>query len=131
MKALTIWEPWASLIVDGIKDVENRSWKTNHRGVILIHAGKSVDWSVIDQTASTSSYTIVRVRGDTYRIGPIWPGHIIGQVAITDCCRSIKSHDWHESGSFGFYLAKPKRFFSPIPWKGSQRLFDVPDNEIA
>lgn len=38
MKALTVKQPWASLIVNGIKDIENRTWKTNFRGRIYIHA---------------------------------------------------------------------------------------------
>lgn len=36
MKAITIRQPWASLIVHGIKDIENRSWQTNFRGRVLI-----------------------------------------------------------------------------------------------
>lgn len=43
MKALSIKQPWASLIAHGIKDIENRTWKTNFRGKIFIHASaKSV-----------------------------------------------------------------------------------------
>ena len=38
MKALTITEPYASLIREGVKKIETRSWKTNYRGEILIHA---------------------------------------------------------------------------------------------
>ncbi len=38
MKALSIIQPWASLIATGIKDVENRTWRTNYRGEFLIHA---------------------------------------------------------------------------------------------
>lgn len=38
MKALSIKQPWASLIAHGIKDIENRTWKTNFRGRIYIHA---------------------------------------------------------------------------------------------
>ncbi len=41
MKALTVKEPWASLIVQGFKKYEFRSWKTNYRGKVLIHAGLS------------------------------------------------------------------------------------------
>lgn len=41
MKAITIKQPWASLIVSGLKDIENRTWKTNFRGRVLIHAGKT------------------------------------------------------------------------------------------
>ena len=36
VKVLTVKQPWASLIVHGIKDIENRSWKTNFRGRVLI-----------------------------------------------------------------------------------------------
>jgi hypothetical protein len=39
MKTLTVRQPWASLIVTGAKDVENRSWPTSYRGTLLIHAG--------------------------------------------------------------------------------------------
>jgi len=39
MRAVTIRQPWAELIVRGEKDVENRSWRTRHRGPLLIHAG--------------------------------------------------------------------------------------------
>ena len=43
MKALTIKEPWATLIIEGYKEYEFRSWKTNYRGKVLIHGGKSID----------------------------------------------------------------------------------------
>ena len=41
MKVLSIREPYATLIKDGIKTIETRSWKTNYRGKILIHACKT------------------------------------------------------------------------------------------
>jgi hypothetical protein len=44
MKALTIGQPYASLIADGEKWVENRTWKTNYRGPIAIHAGKGTQY---------------------------------------------------------------------------------------
>lgn len=43
MKVLTLTQPWASLIKDGIKKIETRSWQTTFRGVIAIHASKKVD----------------------------------------------------------------------------------------
>ena len=49
MKALTIKEPWASLIINGYKEYEFRSWKTNYRGKILIHAGKSLEKENIEK----------------------------------------------------------------------------------
>lgn len=43
MKALTIKQPFASLILEGLKEYEFRTWKTKYRGPILIHAGKGID----------------------------------------------------------------------------------------
>ena len=43
MKAITIKQPWATLISEGIKEYEFRTWNTNYRGKILIHAGLSTD----------------------------------------------------------------------------------------
>lgn len=43
VKVLTVKQPWASLIVHGIKDIENRSWRTNFRGRVLIHSSAKGD----------------------------------------------------------------------------------------
>ena len=43
MKVLTLKQPWATLVAEGIKEYEFRSWKTNYRGKILIHAGAGID----------------------------------------------------------------------------------------
>jgi hypothetical protein len=42
-KAISIRQPWAWLIVNGFKDVENRSWKTKYRGPVLVHAGRKIE----------------------------------------------------------------------------------------
>ena len=42
MKAITVCEPYASYIADGVKQFETRSWATKYRGSLLIHAGKRV-----------------------------------------------------------------------------------------
>lgn len=43
MKVLTLKQPWATLVAEGIKEYEFRSWKTNYRGKVLIHAGTGID----------------------------------------------------------------------------------------
>lgn len=40
MKALTLWEPWASLLAHGHKGIETRCWSTKYRGPIAIHSAK-------------------------------------------------------------------------------------------
>ena len=49
MKVITIKQPWATLIVEGYKEYEFRTWKTKYRGEILIHASKEVDKKSIDK----------------------------------------------------------------------------------
>lgn len=70
MKALTIKQPYASLIIEGYKKYEFRSWKTNYRGKILIHVGLSKDKSIN--------------KFDNYNLNYIY-GAIIGEAEIIDC----------------------------------------------
>ena len=49
MKALTLTQPWASLIAVGAKLIETRSWRTNYRGKLLIHAAKTADRDFTNQ----------------------------------------------------------------------------------
>lgn len=73
MKTLTIKQPFATLIVDGLKEYEFRTWKTNYRGEILIHAGKDVDKKAMKKYEY---------------LGLEYPkGCIIGKATITDCIK--------------------------------------------
>lgn len=49
MKVITVKQPWATLIAEGLKEYEFRTWKTKYRGDILIHAGKGVDKKAMDR----------------------------------------------------------------------------------
>ena len=71
MKVLTIKEPWATLIIEGHKKYEFRSWKTNYRGKILIHAGMSIENDVLERF---KDYNLKCSKGA-----------IIGEAEITDC----------------------------------------------
>ena len=71
MKALTIRQPWASLIINNYKKYEFRSWKTNYRGKILIHAGINIEKKMIS-------------RFKDYNIECI-TGAIIGEAYLVDC----------------------------------------------
>lgn len=71
MKALTVKEPWASLIINGYKEYEFRSWKTNYRGRILIHAGLTLEKDV---SKKFKDYNLNYGKGE-----------IIGEATLTDC----------------------------------------------
>lgn len=71
MKVITIKQPFATLIAKGLKEYEFRTWKTNFRGDILIHAGKGIDKEAMKRFEYLNlEYPI---------------GQIIAKATITDC----------------------------------------------
>ena len=71
MKAITIKQPWATLIAEGYKEYEFRTWKTKYRGEVLIHAGKSMDKKAME---------IFKHLNLKYPVG-----QIIAKASITNC----------------------------------------------
>lgn len=73
MKVITLKQPWASLIARGYKKYEFRTWKTNYRGPILIHAGKGIEKDAINRV---KKYNL-----------DFPSGKIIAKVNIIDCVK--------------------------------------------
>jgi hypothetical protein len=116
MKILSIKQPWASLIVSGAKDVENRTWPTRYRGSVLVHASQRAD--------EMSSEDIERRFG--VRMPSELPlGGIVGLTEIVDCVRSHNSR-WYAPAHYAFVLAN-SRSLPFVKWKGAQLLRDAPD----
>lgn len=84
MKAITVKQPWASLIIEGIKDIENRTWKTNFRGRVLVHASakqlNNKDLLSIEKANEINSNLLNDIED-----GNLPTGAIIGSVEIVDC----------------------------------------------
>jgi hypothetical protein len=118
MKALSIRQPWAWLIVNGHKDIENRQWRTHERGRIFVHAAAGM---------TRDEYAIGYVMAEEQ--GIILPafeflerGGIVGEVDIVDCV-DVDPSPWF-FGEWGFVLknAKPLPF---APLKGRLGFFRV------
>ena len=88
MKILTIRQPWAHLIVNGTKDIENRDWLTKYRGAFLVHAAQRIDLDGCER----------------HRISPdkLQTGGVIGMAEIVDCVDRHPSK-WFD-GKYGFVL---------------------------
>ncbi|MDB0602340.1 ASCH domain-containing protein [Tenacibaculum maritimum] len=114
MKALSIKQPWASLIVHGIKDIENRTWKTHFRGRIYIHSsGKGVQNFVFNQQQHEALSTI-----NTDNMNMPYSA-IIGEVDIVNCVVNHKSiwaeANWpYEKPIYNWVLANAKLYNEPI-----------------
>ena len=123
MKALSISQPWAWMIVHGWKDIENRQWSTRLRGRILVHASKGMTREEYQE-----AFCLAReIRGlvDTLpSFLAIERGGIIGSVEIWDCVTQSES-PWF-FGPYGFALRDPM-IITFKPFKGSLGFFDVPD----
>jgi hypothetical protein len=122
MKVIVIRQPWAWLIVQGFKDIENRTWRTRYRGTLLIQASAGLP----ARRALEEMRLFARKRGvdlpeDFDR------GGIVGTVQLDDCVTSSRSK-WFE-GPVGWVLSKPKRL-PFIPLKGRLGLFDPPQEIV-
>jgi len=130
VKALSIKQPWAWLICAGYKDVENRSWTTNFRGRIYVHAGLKFDREGDDELRGMIRHRFPALYANKVDLdyyfgietdGP--RGEIIGEVDITGCVAESSS-PWFV-GPYGFVLENPVLYKQPIPCKGRLGLFEV------
>lgn len=85
MKALSIKQPWAYLIASGIKDIENRTWKTNFRGRIYIHASAKMANFWLTPQSSIVEKEINKIIINDYESTTGLFSAIIGEVDIIDC----------------------------------------------
>ena len=133
--ALSVRQPWTNLIVWGLKDIEIRTWVTNYRGLLLIHAGATLD-----------RFGMVR-----FPMATIPMGAIIGSVKLVDIVRFTR-RTWKEWGDrhldsgrlplemeppgvyrpsvYAWILEEPRQFPEPIPYKGALKLFRVDSEPV-
>lgn len=99
MKALSIKQPWASLIVEGIKDIENRNWRTNYRGRIYVHASKVQVHGRLDLLTKGQQRSLRKTAYNLIKHGIFTRSAIIGEVDIVDCVINDSSV-WAEQMQF-------------------------------
>ncbi len=123
MRCVVICQPFASAIIEGIKDVENRTWVVR-TGPLAIMAGKSTAW-LNDVTPKQREL-----------MNPLFPfenlpyGMILGTVDVVDirdltAC-FMTGNPW-AFGPVGWILRNPRKLVTPIPFRGRQGIFEIPD----
>lgn len=125
MKALSVKNPYAQLIMKGLKPLEIRSFKTKHRGDLLICAcgGKELFWNIhnpnnvdFDEEAFKSIYENC--------------GFALGIVTVTNC-RPMTPEDavsaWceYKEGLYAWELENPRPFKKPFPQLGQLGIYNV------
>ncbi len=120
MKTLTLIQPWATLIMDGRKAVETRSWSTNYRGRLAIHAGKRVDKAAADE----AGYSLEELpRGAVLGTVELVCVHEMTNELLQEASGSEKAWGVWEQGRFAWYLGSVLRFPQPVQAKGSLGLW--------
>ena len=159
LKCLSLWQPWASLLVAGKKRVETRGWEMRHRGPLLIHAAKkwSRDLAVMCQTEPFRSaldaigHTVPASHSSRSLPDRMPFGAIVGRVEVMDCFRTDLVSDGldvcrfaaglivtpterafgdYSEGRFAILCANFVAFDKPIPCNGRQSLFEVDESLV-
>ena len=128
MKILSVRQPWAWLIVEGYKDIENRKWRTSYRGPLLIHSSQAVDPTDFPMQREWIETCGIVIPEDLPR------GAIVGSATLShvDCGDGYQgdglacTSPWFE-GPFGFHMADAVEFAEPIPWRGQLGIRDISD----
>ncbi len=127
MKAITLCQPYASLIVLGEKRIENRTWPTKYRGPILVHAGQSRKW--LDAYDPLPEFMPFGAILGVARLAVCIPLTRIRQPAPLGRLEWVRTHE-HTEGPWCWVLENVTRLADPIPYTGRQGLFNIPDDVL-
>ena len=160
MRAISLWQPWASAVARDAKRIETRHWSTSYRGPIAIHAAQR---RVIGELIHYSCYwnwqgvfyDLLHEKHDL-KLWKVLPfGAIVAVANLTDCRptesftigeldtprrpegESTDLFNWterqmgdYEIGRFGWVLSDIRPLSVPVPFSGNRKFFSVPDDLI-
>lgn len=126
--ALSLHRPWAALILHGDKDVENRTWRTSHRGLLFLHAAKTWDTAALQLAGRVAELPGFSWRREDHPTG------IVGAVEVVEVCSATVTNPrhrctcgpWAIAGQHHWRLHRPAEFDAPISCNGRQRLWALP-----
>jgi hypothetical protein len=130
MKALSLWQPWASLWARGRKTYETRDWSTPYRGPLAIHAAKTLKIDV----SSDLQEILEDEFGDRWQV-KLPAGALIAVCELIDCLPTehlhVDSEEYSQGnftrGRYAWGVMNLRVLAHPIPFRGQMGLFDVPD----
>lgn len=134
MKALTVTQPWATLIASGAKRIETRSWRTRYRGPLAIHAAATLPrWALRacfnELIASALGAASIRNLSDLPR------GAVVAVAELVDCQpvdelprRLLTAHERrfgdYTPGRYGWVLDDVRLLRRPVPARGALGLWE-------
>lgn len=156
MKAISLWQPHASLMSTGAKEIETRHWKFPARCIgrdVAIHAalhrpihellGYLAEWRMQDGLAPLVGRQITRTATNWagVKLEHLPFGAIVAVVTFVECrptgsftVQEIECEQFYGNftpGRFGWVTTNPRRLKSPVPYKGHQGFFNLPEQVEA
>lgn len=150
MKAITLTQPWATLVAIGAKRIETRSWATSYRGPLAIHAGKGLGpvggkRGLQELCEQEPFRSVLLAHGVDWTDLPL--GAVVATCNLVDFVRFQRNSQWftvqrdgdmtswritdqerafgdYAPGRLGWLLADIRRISEPIPAKGSLGLWE-------
>lgn len=140
MKAISLTQPWASLLAAGQKRVETRSWQTSYRGRLAIHASKGFPGDCQELCHSRHFAQALTAIGFD-RPDQLPRGAIVGLGTLVDCRMTViasqaiseveRAFGDYGSGRFAFFFQDLVDLRLPIPCKGALGFWDVCDEVMV
>jgi activating signal cointegrator 1 len=150
MKAITLYQPWATLVAIGAKKIETRSWNSDYRGPLAIHAGKNTKFIkgkefLLDEEPF---YSVLMNAGQVWHSGTLPLGCIVAtctlvqvrqmnELLVFPACKSYahQGKEWllnEQERAFGFYAVGRYMWLlddvhilpEPIPATGSMGFWE-------
>ncbi len=129
MKAISLWQPWASLWLSPRKVHETRHWQTHHRGWLLVHAAKR-----FEKSHPSELRAILKAEFGECWYSDLPAGVLLGVVKLVECHPTedlaVTGDDRacgnFAAGRFAWQRAEYRVFKEPIPYIGHQTIFEVP-----
>jgi len=132
MKAITLTQPWATLVAIGVKRIETRSWRTFYRGPLAIHASKRIsDSEFRDFNGETIS--LVLEAHDIHSFHDLPLGVIVATCTLVRILRIYPDNvpavpefcfGDYTAGRWAWYLSDVKALAEPVPAKGNLGLWE-------
>lgn len=139
MRAISLWQPWASTVALGLKRFETRSWPTDYRGPLAIHAAKSTqgrdffEMKLLMTGATRHAFD----RAGLYSWMTLPKGAIVAVCDLQICLPTPSAESIpvieamlgdYSPGRFAWHLANVRWLKTPYGIAGHQGFFNVPDD---
>jgi hypothetical protein len=139
MKAITLTQPWATLVAIGAKRIETRTWSTNYRGPLAIHAAKGFPRDAIE-LALEEPFRSTLARAGVKRLDDLPRGAVVATARLVECRSTTPDMidgSWvaglsdledafgdYSPGRYGWVLADVEPLAEPVPARGALGLWN-------